>query len=189
MGQVADLQMIWKLGPLPLTPPPLHLLCQRKLHNKIKPPYVRLSSSWHKGRFKHVCLHFQNNLNCLQVCIRVRTKYILNFLHISTPWFVAMECCLCMICGQRWKPDIWTGGDKKTKSNPLWMVVDYLDLVTAGAQSYHSIGLQLRVHLSYCDTPVNLCQPNLILPTHKSNRFQMESKNKLNYYSLPSFWC
>ena len=174
MGQVADLQMIWKLGLLPLTPPPLHLLCQRKLHNKIKPPYVRLSSSWHKGRFKHVCLHFQNNLNCLQVCIRVRTKYILIFLHISTPWFVAMECCLCMICGQRWKPDIWTGGDKKTKSNPLWMVVDYLDLVTGGAQSYHSIGLQVRVHLSYCDTPVNLCQPNLILPTHKSNRFQID---------------
>ena len=81
MGQVADLQMIWKLGPLPLTPPPLHLLCKRKLHNKIKPPYVRLSSSWHKGRFKHVCLHFQNNLNCLQVCIRGRAKNIFTHFH------------------------------------------------------------------------------------------------------------
>ena len=70
--------MIWKLGPLPLTPPPLHLLCKRKLHNKIKHPYVRLSSSWHKGRFKHVCLHFQNNLNCLQVCIRGGAKNILS---------------------------------------------------------------------------------------------------------------
>ena len=178
--------MIWKLGLLPLTPPPLHLLCKRKLHNKIKPPYVRLSSSWHKGRFKHVCLHFQNNLNCLQVCIGGRAKNILSIylkIHFYTfpPWFVAMECCLCMICGQRWKPDIWTGGDKKTKSNPLWMVVDYLDLVTGAAQSYHSIGPQLRVHLSYCDTPVNLCQLNQILPTHKSNHFQMEwqKANKL----------
>ena len=73
MGQVADLQMIWKLGLLPWPLPPLHLLCERKLHNKIKPPYVSLSSSWHKGRFKHVCLHFQNNLNCLQV---YQEKYI-----------------------------------------------------------------------------------------------------------------
>ena len=59
---------------LKISPPlPLHL--PSKLHNKIKPPYVRLSSSWHKGRFKHVCLHFQNNLNCLQVYLE---KYILR---------------------------------------------------------------------------------------------------------------
>ena len=51
------------------------------------------------------------------------------------------------------------------------MVVDYLDLVTGAAQSYHSIGLEVRVHLSYCDTPVNVCQ----FYQHKSNdHFKME---------------
>ena len=115
--------MIWKLGPLPLTPPPLHLLCKRKLHNKIKPPYVRLSSSWHKGRFKHVCLHFQNNLNCLQVCIRGRAKNLLSIyqkinFYTFPPWFVAMECCLCMICGQRWKAGHLDWGGQKDQIQP-----------------------------------------------------------------------
>ena len=118
----------------------MHLPWQRKLHNKIKPPYVRLSSSWHKGRFKHVCLHFQNNLNCLQVCIGGKAKNILSiyrhsfytFLHHDlwlwsavSVWFVGRDESRTSGLGE--------GGDKKTKSNPLWMVVDYLDLVTGSS--------------------------------------------------------
>ena len=154
MGQVADLQMIWKLGPLPLTPPPLHLLCKRKLHNKIKPPYVRLSSSWHKGRFKHVCLHFQNNLNCLQ----------LYFSNIEK----THPCS--MICGTGWKPDIWTG-DKKTKSNPLWMVVGLLGF---------SYGRGSKLSLDDRHPSVVLWHSCQFVSTqtdftkHKSNHFQME---------------
>ena len=47
---------------------------------------------------------------------------------------------LDMICGQRWKHrTIWTLGDKKTKCNPLWMVVDYLDLVSETAPTFKAI--------------------------------------------------
>ena len=82
---------------LKISPPlPLHL--PSKLHNKIKPPYVRLSSSWHKGRFKHVCLHFQNNLNSSQVSQEAEeeqdTIFALRFVARVLPlwiWFVARD--------------------------------------------------------------------------------------------------
>ena len=121
---------------LKISPPlPLHL--PSKLHNKIKPPYVRLSSSWHKARFKHVCLHFQNNLNSSQVSQQAERKNKLQYLLLR---FVARVLALDMICGQRWKHrTIWTLGDKKTKCNPLWMVVDYLDLVSETAPTFKAI--------------------------------------------------
>ena len=137
----------------------MHLPWQRKLHNKIKPPYVRLSSSWHKGRFKHVCLHFQNNLNCLQ----------LYFSNIEK----THPCS--MICGTGWKPDIWTG-DKKTKSNPLWMVVGLLGF---------SYGRGSKLSLDDRHPSVVLWHSCQFVSTqtdftkHKSNHFQMEQKKKL----------
>ena len=141
----------------------MHLPWQRKLHNKIKPPYVRLSSSWHKGRFKHVCLHFQNNLNCLQ----------LYFSNIEK----THPCS--MICGTGWKPDIWTG-DKKTKSNPLWMVVGLLGFSYGRSSKLSLDDRHPSVVLWHSCQFVSQTQTDFT--KHKSNHFQMEQKK--NYLIL-----
>ena len=162
---------------LKISPPlPLHL--PSKLHNKIKPPYVRLSSSWHKARFKHVCLHFQNNLNSSQVSQEAERKNKIQYIYFK-------------ICGQSsalgydlWPemkaPDHLDSGGQKDQMQPSLNGRGLLGFSfgdRSNVQSYHSIEFgsicRIVTLLSICVNPTRFSK-------HKFNHFQMEYKWKLN---------
>ena len=80
----------------------------------------------------------------------------------------------------------WRAGDKKTKSNPLWMVVDYLDLVTGGSSK---VSLDRAQSSGPSVVLWHSCQFVSIQPDftkHKSNHFQMEWEKHI---SILLFWC
>ena len=79
-----------------------------------------------------------------------------------------------------------TSGLGTKRPNPTlseWSL-DYLGLVTDGAQSYHSM---IGIHLSYCDTPVNLCHRlKQILPNTNLIIFKWNKKNYLILFHIIS---